>query len=97
MISKTLKQAKITTFQFLVNTIILVLLLAGMLFTSPSALSAENTKSTITDPSSLTWKPLEGIPEGAEVAVLSGNPATGSSEVIIRLPAGYLFPPSLSY
>ncbi|MDJ0686994.1 MAG: DUF4437 domain-containing protein [Xenococcaceae cyanobacterium MO_188.B32] len=92
MISQTLKQAKIVTFKFIRTAVILAVLLAGMLFLSSSALSVENTNSEIVDPSTLTWKPLEGIPEGAEVAVLSGNPATGASEVAIRLPAGYLFP-----
>ncbi len=92
MISQTLKQAKTATFKFMKTAVILVLLLAGMLFPSPSALSVENTQSAIADSSTLTWKPLEGIPKGAEVAVLSGNPATGASEVIISLPAGYLFP-----
>lgn len=92
MISTTLKQAKKATFKFIRTAVILVLLLAGMLFPSSSALSVENTNSTIADPSTLTWQPLGGIPEGAEVAVLSGNPATGASEVALRLPAGYLFP-----
>ena len=58
----------------------------------PSALSVENTHSAIADAATLTWKPLEGVPKGAEVAVLSGDPATGASEVVICLPAGYLFP-----
>ena len=92
MISKTLKQAKTATFNFIRTAVILVLLLAGILFPSQSALSVENTNSAIADLSTVTWKPLEGVPKGAEVAVLSGNPATGASEVVIRLPAGYLFP-----
>ena len=92
MISKTLKQAKTATFNFIRTAVILVLLLAGILFPSQSALSVENTNSAIADLSTVTWKPLEGVPKGAEVAVLSGNPATGASEVMIRLPAGYLFP-----
>lgn len=92
MKSKTLTQAKTVTFQFIKGALILVLLLAGMLFPSPSAFSVENTSSAIAKSSTLTWKPLEGIPEGVEVAVLHGNPATGASEVALRLPAGYLFP-----
>ena len=92
MISKTLNRAKTTTFKFMKTAVVLVLLLAAMLFPSQSALSVENTNSAIADPLTVTWKPLEGIPKGAEVAVLSGNPATGASEVMIRLPAGYLFP-----
>ncbi|MDJ0745698.1 MAG: cupin domain-containing protein [Xenococcaceae cyanobacterium MO_167.B27] len=92
MISTTLKRAKTATFNFMKTAVILLVLLAAMLLSSQSALSAENTNSKIADLSTLTWKPLEGIPEGAEVAVLNGNPATGASEVAIRLPAGYLFP-----
>lgn len=92
MISKTLKPEKITAFKFILTAVIILLLLVGIFFPAPSALSAENSKTTITDLSSLTWKPLEGIPKGVEVAVLSGNPATGSSEVVLRLPPGYLFP-----
>lgn len=92
MISKTLTRAKTVTFKLIKTTAILVLLLAGMLFLSQSALSVENTNSAITNLSNVTWKPLAGIPEGAEVAVLNGNPATGASEVLLRLPAGYLFP-----
>lgn len=92
MISQTLKQAKIATLKFIKITVILVLLLVGMLFSPSSAFSLKNVNSAIADPSSLTWKPLEGIPEGVEVAVLSGNPATGASEVVLSLPAGYFFP-----
>ena len=92
MRAQTLQQAKTATFKFIKTAVILLLLLAGILFSSQSALAVENTQSAIADSSTLTWKPLAGIPEGAEVAVLSGNPATSASEVMIRLPAGYLFP-----
>ncbi|MDJ0633002.1 MAG: cupin domain-containing protein [Xenococcaceae cyanobacterium MO_188.B29] len=92
MRSQTLQQAKTATFKFIRTAVILLLLLAGILFSAQSALAVENTQSAIADPSTLTWQPLAGIPEGAEVAVLSGNPATSASEVMIRLPAGYLFP-----
>ena len=92
MISKTLKQTKTATFKFIKTAVVLVLLLAGMLITSQSAWSVENVPSMIADSSTLNWKPLEGIPEGAKVAVLAGNPTTSASEVVISLPAGYLFP-----
>ena len=92
MISQTVQQAKTATFKFIKTAVILVLLLVGMLFPGQSVLAVENTPGAIAEPSTLTWKPLAGIPEGAEVAVLSGNPATSASEVMIRLPAGYLFP-----
>lgn len=92
MISTTLKQAQKATFKFIRIGAIILLLLAGILFPCSSALSVEKTSSAIADPSTLTWKPIAGIPEGAEVAVLSGNPAISASEVMIRLPAGYSFP-----
>ena len=94
MISNTLPRAKTATLKlkFIKTVVILVLLLTGMLVTSQSALSVENTNSMIVDPSTLNWKPLAGITKGAEVAVLSGNPATSASEVVLRLPAGYFFP-----
>lgn len=92
MISTTLKQAKTVTWKLIRTGIILLLLLTGILFSSPSAFSVENTNSVIADPATLTWKPMAGIPKGAEVAVLSGNPAISASEVLIRLPAGYNFP-----
>lgn len=92
MISTTFKQAKTLTWKFMRTGLILLLLLTGILFSSPSAFSGENTNSAIVDPATLTWKPIAGIPEGAEVAVLSGNPAISASEVLIRLPAGYSFP-----
>ncbi len=101
MKSETLTPAKTVAFKFLKTAVILMLLLATILFPSSSALSSENPRSAtasrlglgeIASYSTLTWKTLEGIPEGAEVAVLMGNPVTGASEVLIRLPAGYLFP-----
>ncbi|WP_019506010.1 cupin domain-containing protein [Pleurocapsa sp. PCC 7319] len=92
MISNTLKQTTTATFKFIKTAVILMLLLAGMLITSQSAWSLENASSMIADSSTLNWKPLKGIPDGAKVAVLAGNPAKSASEVVISLPAGYLFP-----
>lgn len=92
MKSATLTPTKTLTFKFIKTAVIVVLLLVGILFPSPSAFSLENTNSAIANSSTLTWKPLAGIPKGVEVAVLNGNPATGASEVALRLPAGYLFP-----
>lgn len=92
MKSATLTPAKTVAFKLIKTAVILVLLLAGILFPSSSVLSVENTNSAISNYSTLTWKPLEGIPQGVEVAVLNGNPSTGASEVALRLPAGYLFP-----
>lgn len=42
----------------------------------------------------LTWGPLEGegVPPGAEIAILRGNMKTGPVEAVVRLPANYTFP-----
>jgi hypothetical protein len=46
-----------------------------------------------TDPG-LTWAPCPPIfPAGCEVTVLHGDPATGPSDVFLRAPANYTFPP----
>ena len=92
MMSKTLKPAKTATLKLMGTTMIAIVLLITILLPCQPALSVENTDNIITNLSTVTWKALDGVPEGAEVAVLSGNPATGASEVAIRLPAGYLFP-----
>ena len=90
MKSETLTQAKTVTFKFIKTAVIFILLLAGILFPSSSAFSVEN--SNIANYSTLTWNSLAGIPEGVEIAILNGNPNTGASEVLLRLPAGYMFP-----
>lgn len=42
----------------------------------------------------LTWTPCPPIfPTGCEVTVLQGNPGTGPSDVFLRVPADYTFPP----
>ncbi|MGH7561737.1 MAG: cupin domain-containing protein [Gemmatimonadales bacterium] len=46
-----------------------------------------------TDPR-LTWSPCPPIfPKGCEVTVLSGDPTTGPSDVFLRVPSNYTFPP----
>lgn len=72
--------------------LIVVVLLAVMLLPYQPAFAGENTDSIITNLPIMSWEPLEGIQEGAEVSVLKGDPETGAAEVLIRLPAGYLFP-----
>lgn len=47
----------------------------------------------ITQPEALAWAPAEGLPPGAEVAVLYGNPAKdGPFAVRFKFPAGYEVP-----
>jgi quercetin dioxygenase-like cupin family protein len=49
---------------------------------------------TIIDLNKVVWEPLkgEGIPPGPEIAVLRGDLAAGSGELLVRLPANYTFP-----
>ncbi len=82
MITRTLKQALITV----------ILLLTVMLLSVGYSLPRENTGSIITDVSTVAWSPYPGVPEGAELAVLRGEPNKEPSDSVARLPAGYLFP-----
>jgi len=49
---------------------------------------------TIVDITKLIWSPLEveGMPPGAEIAVLRGYLSKAGSESILKLPAGYIVP-----
>ncbi len=45
---------------------------------------------TLLQPDALVWAPAEGLPPGAEVAVLSGDPSKdGPFALRFRFPAGY--------
>ncbi len=100
MNSTTLKQWKFSIVKVIGALVIVMVVLAGMLLPAESAIAqsaleviaAENPESIITDLSTLTWSPYPGVREGAELAVLRGDPATEPSEAVARLPAGYLFP-----
>ena len=49
---------------------------------------------TTPDQPDLKWVPCGGgMPEGCELAVLRGDPTKGPSEVFIRAPKSYVFPP----
>lgn len=49
---------------------------------------------TIVDIDKVVWSPLkmEGLPDGAQFAVLRGDLSKGNSELILKLPAGYELP-----
>lgn len=49
---------------------------------------------TIVDLAKVVWEPLkvDGLPPGAEIAVLRGKLETGISESLLRLPRGYNVP-----
>lgn len=54
---------------------------------------ASTERSTITTPEAEGWMPLPDLfPEGAQMQVLHGNPATGASELYFKVPANYTFP-----
>ncbi|MGB0911193.1 MAG: cupin domain-containing protein [Nitrospirales bacterium] len=52
----------------------------------------ESSRSWIIDLSTIQWEPLKGVPEGAEIAMLWGNPKTGASEAMVKFSPGYVFP-----
>ena len=49
---------------------------------------------TIVDLTKVVWEPLkvDGLPAGAEIAILRGKLETGISESLLRLPKGYIVP-----
>jgi len=49
---------------------------------------------TIVDITKIVWSPLEveGLPVGAQIAVMRGDLGKAGSESIVRLPAGYVVP-----
>jgi hypothetical protein len=55
---------------------------------------AFGTDQTIVDVNKLVWAPLEvdGLPEGAEVALLRGDFGKDGVEAILRIPPGYHVP-----
>jgi quercetin dioxygenase-like cupin family protein len=53
--------------------------------------AAEGAKITL--PDALTWAPAQGLPPGAQIAVLYGDPSkTGPFAVRFKFPAGYEIP-----
>ena len=71
---------------------IVLALVAGMLLLGQLAWSGENSRNVIIDLSTVEWKPWEGVPHGAEIAILWGDQKTGPSDAVVKLPPGYLFP-----
>jgi quercetin dioxygenase-like cupin family protein len=48
---------------------------------------------TLTQPEALTWAPAAGLPEGAQAAVLFGDPSkAGPFAIRFKFPAGYEIP-----
>jgi quercetin dioxygenase-like cupin family protein len=49
---------------------------------------------TIVDIGRVAWEPLrlDGLPPGAEIAVLRGDLAKGGAEILLRFPPGYAVP-----
>jgi quercetin dioxygenase-like cupin family protein len=71
-----------------------IVLVAGL----SSSLYAEKPKDrplpTTAQAKDLKWGPCPDIfPKGCEVGVLNGDPAKGKSDVFLRVPANYKFPP----
>ena len=72
------------------KTVVAALLLAAL----PAAALAADDHMAV-QPSALKWgPPPPGMPAGAQVAVVSGNPGSDGPYVVrARLPAGYKIPP----
>jgi len=63
----------------------------GFGYTAHSALAAG--APNIVQPDAFTWAPAQGLPPGAQVAVLYGNPAKkGPFAMRFKFPAGYAIP-----
>jgi hypothetical protein len=67
--------------------------LAGLLFTT--AFAASSPAVAQMNPSDMKWGPAPpGLPAGAQLAVLSGNPEKeGMFTMRVKFPAGYTVPP----
>ena len=71
---------------------ILSILLAAT-STACVTVAAQAAEGTVIQPDSLTWAPAQGLPPGAEMAVLFGNPGKiGPFAVRFKFPAGYEIP-----
>jgi quercetin dioxygenase-like cupin family protein len=69
----------------ILSTFVLVSLLAPAMVPVQAAGSG-----SIIQPDALTWTPAQGVPPGAQVAVLYGNPSKkGPFAVRFKFPAGY--------
>ena len=57
---------------------------------APLSLAAFAAEPTVTQPDALVWAPAPGLPPGAEIAVLYGDPSkTGPFAIRLKFPAGY--------
>ena len=65
--------------------------LAALAFTQIPACAAEAAKISL--PDALSWAPAQGVPPGAQIAVLYGDPSkSGAFAVRFKFPAGYEIP-----
>ena len=65
---------------------------ASLLLLVQPAASTATPSTVITNFAALQWEPWEGLPEGAEIAVLKGDQKTSWEEAFVRIPAGYQVP-----
>jgi quercetin dioxygenase-like cupin family protein len=71
-------------------SLVVLLLMSGTLLAAQAAPKAKATKST-----TLQWGPAPAVfPKGAQMAVISGDPAKAGEFVVqLSMPAGYKIPP----
>ena len=90
---KALQPHKVSTFHFLHSTLRLsaALSIALIGLSATAAQAAES--AAITQPEAMVWAPAEGLPPGAKVAVLYGDPSkAGPFALRFDFPAGYEVP-----
>jgi len=70
------------------------LIISALIAAAPLSLAIAATGGpSITPADKLTWGPAQGLPPGAQVAVLYGNPAAkGPFAIRFKFPAGYEIP-----
>ncbi len=71
------------------------LIVAALIAVAGSALAQDAMKVTTVTPDALMWKDNPGLPKGAQVAILLGDPTKAGDVVVqrVKLPANYRVPP----
>jgi quercetin dioxygenase-like cupin family protein len=69
----------------------IALILSTLLVASPLGHIAQSAEGgSIVQPDALKWAPAQGVPPGAQIAVLAGDPSkSGQFVVRFKFPAGY--------
>ena len=75
------------------STTLIVSIVFAFLAPVGGTIAAQAAEGAILAPEQLSWAPAQGLPPGAQVAVLSGDPSkSGAFVVRFKFPAGYEVP-----